>query len=371
MHVLHCLSHSNPGGAQRVVFTLVTTLRQQSPDLRQSVILPAGGEYVGLFHDAGISVTTHPTDVVSPSAILRMKKIISRENPDVIHSHGKGGGLYSRLSRSTSPQVCRIHTYHGFHPPGGGFSSGLYIRYERTAASAWSAAVCVSASEERDVLAAIPSLTGRTCVIPNVIDAARVREESKRDLSPPCASLTGDNGSFVVSMIAREDPVKNHPLAFAAAQLLLARDGRVRFVFAGVRDSHEGVKALQSKYPGRVLASDAIGEIPALLRHSDVVLLTSRKEGGPLVVLEAFALGVPVVGTDVPGIADYVRNGLDGILCPESPEALATAIGTLLTEPGLRERLASGATERGNRLDVARWAGEYQALYNSVTNARL
>jgi glycosyltransferase involved in cell wall biosynthesis len=366
MHVLHCLSHSEPGGAQRVVFNLVTALRRMPVDVRQSVILPAGGEYVRRFSEAGIAVTTLPTDSISPAGIGRMRRLTGQEVPDVIHSHGKGGGLYSRFAMARS----RVHSYHGFHPPANPLARILYLRHERSVASLCDALVCVSHSEEREVYAAISPAAGKTAVIPNIVDRDELRESAKKPLPVELASFLGNRGeAFVVTMVAREDPVKNHPLALSAAAICLGRDPRLKFVFAGMGSSHAEIRRLQGEYPGRIFASDAISEIPSLIGNSDGLLLTSRKEGGPLVVIEAFALGIPVVGTRVPGISDYVNDGKDGLLCETSPGAVADAIGRLAAEPGLRDRLAAGASERGRQLDPVRWASEYFTLYTRLVNA--
>ena len=98
-------------------------------------------------------------------------------------------------------------------------------------------------------------------------------------------------------------------------------DGRVRFVGPLGRD-----------------------DVLALFRAADASLLSSSWENFPHTVVEALAVGTPVVATEVGGVPELVRNGANGLLVPAGDaDALADAIRRLVAEPGLRERLAEAA----------------------------
>jgi glycosyltransferase involved in cell wall biosynthesis len=82
------------------------------------------------------------------------------------------------------------------------------------------------------------------------------------------------------------------------------------------------------------------------LSRIGLLVLCSDAEGLPLTVIEGMAAGVPVVGTDVAGIRDVVRDGETGLLVPaRSPERLSEAIRRVVEDRGLRGRLVSGAME--------------------------
>lgn len=83
-----------------------------------------------------------------------------------------------------------------------------------------------------------------------------------------------------------------------------------------------------------------------------------------MVMLEAFALGCPVVAPTVGGIPDLLGHGEEGLWVPPGDaQALAAALDRLAAEPGLRQRLAAGAARAGPRHDSARQAEELAALY--------
>jgi glycogen synthase len=87
-------------------------------------------------------------------------------------------------------------------------------------------------------------------------------------------------------------------------------------------------------------------EVARALDESSLLVLPSRSEGLPRIVIEAFCRGRPVVGTRAGGVPDIVRDGVNGLLVePEDPAALAAALQRALSDRALLERLASGARE--------------------------
>jgi glycosyltransferase involved in cell wall biosynthesis len=97
-------------------------------------------------------------------------------------------------------------------------------------------------------------------------------------------------------------------------------------------------------------------DVVALLRAYHVLAVPSRwLETGPLVVLEAFAAGTPVIGSNLGGIRDLVRDGIDGLLVPEDrPEAWASRLRRFVDEPDLVARLRSGIGPVRSEDEVAR-----------------
>lgn len=92
---------------------------------------------------------------------------------------------------------------------------------------------------------------------------------------------------------------------------------------------------------GRVLNRD----LPSLIHRSRVFVLPSLYEGHPKVLIEAMACGAAVLGTDVPGIRDLIRNGETGLVCGTDPVSLRSAIRRLLADAPLRHQLGSAARQ--------------------------
>jgi glycosyltransferase involved in cell wall biosynthesis len=107
------------------------------------------------------------------------------------------------------------------------------------------------------------------------------------------------------------------------------------------------------------------GEVVARLRHYDLLAVPSQcMETGPMVVLEAFAAGVPVLGWNLGGISEIVRHGVDGLLIDPGPVMRWADILRRLTEDAkLRTQLKAGVRPPRSSLDAAH---EMFALYNSI-----
>jgi glycosyltransferase involved in cell wall biosynthesis len=99
-------------------------------------------------------------------------------------------------------------------------------------------------------------------------------------------------------------------------------------------------------------------------RWADAFVLTSDKEGMPLVLLEAMAAGLPIVATDVAGVADTV--GGDALLATPDPEALGAAIDRLAGDPALRAELARRSFERSRRYAWSTLIGTLLNVYEGI-----
>jgi glycosyltransferase involved in cell wall biosynthesis len=201
--------------------------------------------------------------------------------------------------------------------------------------------------------------------IPNVVDVKTVRgralEENFAQAKAFLETLPKD--TLLIMMIGWDDPVKNYPLAVAAAEILLASGPSTAFAFVGPDPNRSDLQHLLKSYSGRILLiRDAENPLP-LLRACGVLLMTSKKEGSPLAVLEAFALGKPVVGTNVGGINDLVKDDVNGILCNESPDAIAKAIARINSDEKLLSSLSAGAGRSGDALDLTSWCDAYAETY--------
>ena len=137
-------------------------------------------------------------------------------------------------------------------------------------------------------------------------------------------------------------------------------------LFVGIDSGAGGWASFASRYGDRLMTVPPIDDSPAILARSHALLMTSRKEGCPLTALEAFCLGKPVVGTDVPGIRDVVRHEGNGILCEQDPGSVSSALVRIVTEVPLYNRLCTNALESGKAIDEDFWVDQYVQLYRRL-----
>ncbi len=119
---------------------------------------------------------------------------------------------------------------------------------------------------------------------------------------------------------------------------------------------------------GRVHLTGWRADIPELLAAGDALILSSRWEGMPNVVLEAMAAGLPVVATQVEGIAELVIHGRTGLVVPrQSPRDLAAAIEKILTDPTAAKVLGAAGRERAKaEFSWEKMLQKYEQIYESI-----
>lgn len=200
-------------------------------------------------------------------------------------------------------------------------------------------------------------------VVHNPVDVRRWDPE-RIDRAAARARLPGANGRLLLGVVAQLTPWKGQDTAIAAlravsengldAQLVLI--GSAKFVSSATRfDNERYVADLRSSIAAAGLEDRVtwLGEredVPELMRALDVLLLPSWEEPFGRAVIEAMAMGVPVIATDVGGPAEIIEDGRDGyLLPPREPRAWAQAVARLAEDPALRAEMG-----RAGRARVAR-----------------
>ncbi len=210
-------------------------------------------------------------------------------------------------------------------------------------------------------------------VIPNGIDTARFRpsETARREWRARCG--LGD-GEFVIGWVARFHPAKDVATFLRTCALLIERhDVRVVMAGTGMDTSNRELASLldNAALKGRVRLLGAVNTVESLYPALDLLLLTSRTEALPNVLLEAMASGVPCVATDVGDCAQVVADVR--CIAPAGDVArLADAVGRIVSMSP-QERLACGDAARQRvheRYGTVRAVSQYADAYRDVVAAR-
>ncbi len=202
---------------------------------------------------------------------------------------------------------------------------------------------------------------GRFTVLDSGIDVQRYRP----------AERSGPSKKLVVGCVSRLDPIKAHDLLIEAFALALdggARDLELRFLGDGpTRPDLERLVA-ERGLTDRVRFLGMRLDIPEQLREMDLFVLSSRREGRPISIMEAMASGLPVIATRVGSVAGLIGEGRAGILIePGDVGGLARAIVKLVDDPVARAAFAAEARRLAVvELSVDRMAGQYAAFYRDV-----
>jgi glycosyltransferase involved in cell wall biosynthesis len=179
-------------------------------------------------------------------------------------------------------------------------------------------------------------------------------------------------------MVSRLVPIKDHPTLINAVQSLRSTVGpsRVHVDIAGEGPTLSGLRELVAKadlkqditFRGKLSKS----EIDVLLFESDIYVHCTEGEGMSNSILEAMAAGLPVIASNVKGVANLVRHGVDGLLvAPHDPIGLADAIIKLLKAPERRQTMGRLGRSRALReFSVDGMAHGYRAIWRSLLPSR-
>lgn len=168
----------------------------------------------------------------------------------------------------------------------------------------------------------------RIYLIPNGVDTALFSPAP----SPPARPSAG--GVRIIS-VGRLELQKNFEALIEACACLRSEfDIHLTLVGNGSLRAHLERRAQECNVPVKFVGVVPNDQLPHLLREADLFVLPSLTEGHPKALLEAMSVGLPCVGTDVPGIRDVLEDGRTGILAPDpTPTALAAAIRRCLLDP--------------------------------------
>ncbi len=284
-------------------------------------------------HRIAIRREPFPTDVL---VWARFTRLIHRLKPDVLHGHGAKAGAFIRL-KSRSKHTIRVYTPHGgsLHYPLSTFKGALYGRLERT-------------------------LMNNTDLF--LFESTFARDTYQRMIGTPkglvrCVfnGVTADEFDPVVKARDATDIVyvgefrhiKGADLLIDAVARLRADGKPVTLTLAGDGEETENLKAQIQKL-GLTDAVRFIGHVKARYGFSkgSVLVVPSRGDSMPYVVIEAAAAGIPMVAANVGGIPEIFGSHADALFAPNIVAAMADAIEIALEDPEAAQARAKSLRER-------------------------
>ncbi|HMN95826.1 MAG TPA: glycosyltransferase [Phycisphaerales bacterium] len=200
----------------------------------------------------------------------------------------------------------------------------------------------------------------RFAIVPNAFDPGSIRAAEAASIASFRASIGAGPRDPVIAGIFRLADEKRPLLFVDAAERLLAQRPRVRVVHAGegalAAATARAVERLPATLRERFHLLGRRADVSTILGASSLLLLVSKAEGMPNVLIEAQSLGVPVIATDAGGAAETFADGRSGILCRDaSADSIAAAAGRILGDEDLHRRLASeGPRVVAERFDLDR-----------------
>jgi len=359
------ITELGPAGAERCVYELATRL---PPDrFAVEVLALRGGAVADALREAGVPV--HVLNVrgkLDVAKLPRLIRILRRGRFDLLHTHLFHADLAGRLA----VRRARIrHLVHSVHVAERRFRPWRY-RWARWAAKRCDRIVCVSASVRDDHARRTGLPAERYTVIHNGVDPSRyARDEASRDAYRRRWSVADTD--VVCLFVGRLDPQKGIDILLNGFDRAAAGSADLHLVIAGDGPERKRIARwlTRTNAADRVHVLGRVDDVPGVLSAADIFCQPSRWEGFCLAAAEAMAAGLPVVGSDVPGLNEVVLANQTGVLCP--PNAVgpfAAALVALADNPAARARLGAAGRQRIlDHLTLDRFVDRHAELYEQVT----
>ena len=367
LRVVHILE-AFTGGTRRHLRDLVLGL--PVGEFGQDVIVslrrdPAAAADLDSFRAAGIGVHVLPmrrrlaplSDLVG---LARLVRLVRRLNPDIVHCHSSKAGFLGRLAARLAGAGATVYTPHAFAfaIAGAPIRRRLYRLLERRAVP-WTDRLIAVSQRERELALAIGYAEAKIACIPNGI-AARTEE------TPATRHPT------TVGFLGRLGRQKGADLFVAAIPGILRQVPTARFRIVGDGPWRRRLERQVARraWRDRVAFTGAIDEagVAAELAAINVLVLPSRWEGLSYTLLDALQAGVPVVATDVGGVADVDGDSGCIVVLPPEPDAqaLAGAVAGVLGDAAAAGRRAAAGRSRAVFFSLDAMIGRTAAVYGEA-----
>lgn len=292
----------------------------------------------------------------------RLGQALAAQRPDLVHAHFGGDGwlVSGAAARLGVPLVVTTHGHDVTRQPEAPGVHGL--RYRRNLRTVFHRAALVIAVSE----------VIRDRAIGYGADPSRIRVHYTGVPVPPAPPVVPKR--WDVAFVGRFVPKKGVDDLLSALASMHAPRPRALFVGDGPLEAEMRARAGRLRLDATFLGSHPPEVVQRHLAESRMLVAPSKTapdgdtEGLPTTILEAAALGLPVVATRHSGIPEAVSDGVTGLLCPEAdPAALAQAIGRLLGDAPLRRRLgAQGHRRVVEQFDLAEQTRRLERLYDEA-----
>ncbi len=317
-------------------------------------------------------------------AIWKLKNIIKTFKPQIIHTHASKAGLTARLAylSQKSQKSILVHTFHGnvfsgyFNP----LMNKIVLNTERFLAKYTDAIIAISNLQKRELVEKF-QIAPESKVY--VIRLGFLLKDTKPDEQQAKSILRNKYGVLpeqkLIAFVGRIAPVKQPELFIKAVAPLLKQNSEFKAIIVGdgPRDYVEKLKELGREMGasvGYTANSDVyilgyVDEVMSLYPAFEVVVLTSRNEGTPVTLIEAQAMKVPIVATDVGAVRETVCPALKDLIVDSDAESIREAI---LRSMQLKNKPAMEEARQFviSRFDVAELIRKTKELYAELLNRK-
>lgn len=347
--VLHVASGDRWAGAEVQLYTLLTQLKRRD-DIQVRVVLLNEGETAERLRASGV-----PLDILDESRLngfqifLGLRRLLRRYRPHVIHTHRQKENVLGSLANVTTLRAPCVRTVHGApeHAPSWSQPHKRLFRWLDLVAGCYLQDRIIAVAQDLGIQLRVIFPAAKVTVIENGVDVEAMKEQA----GTPADFRIAQPQHKHIGIAGRLDPVKRLDLFLDMAAKLIQR--RLPWPLAfhifgdGPLRAQLGELVQRCQLDGAVIFHGHRQDIYVCMASLDVLIMCSDHEGMPMAVLEAMALGTPVIAHRVGGLIDALEDGNAGILLESrNGEAYADAVQELLSSPDTVRHLKKHGRQR-------------------------
>lgn len=299
MKVLLLSVRSDIGGGPKHVYDLM--FHAKSSGIEYYIAAPSDGDFSGKFKDLSFSFFQIPFRKFSLIKFFQLIGFIHKNKIKIVHSHGRGAGLYSRLLKLFGFKV--VHTFHGVHI-GEGLVGKIKLLMDKILIPLTDKFICVSESERLSAITEGVTSIDKTIVINNGVELYGLRSKARNDkvIVGTLARFNHQKGldilvGYIYKFVHESD---------TNFEVHIAGDGEGFLITEQLIKTKELDHVIKLMGPTR--------EPINFLYSLDFYISFARFEGLPIAVLEAMSCGIPCLLSKVVGNIDIVEHEKNGLL---------------------------------------------------------
>ena len=358
MRILHVITSLRTGGAEKLMVDLLPKLRELGNDVEILLFDGTSTPFYDQLKSAGIPVNVLRVggSVYNPAIIFALRPYLKRF--DIIHAHNTACQFFLAIAKKITAASCKIiTTEHSTSNRRRGYpffkvvDSWMYHQYKKI--------ICVSDIAAQNIRDYVDDSEIPIAVIPNGIDFQRFNSAD-----PDPVIMTNYANVHRAIMVAGFRYEKDHPTVIKAFSSLPA-DYHLFLVGDGARRKEYESYICELGCEGKIHFLGVRSDVPSLLKASDVVIMSSHREGLSLSNLEGMASGRPFIASDVDGLHEIVDGY--GLLFPhENAKALADVILQLSEDKSFAALISQRCQERARQFDIGLMAMKYMDVYKEL-----
>jgi glycosyltransferase involved in cell wall biosynthesis len=356
------------GGGERYLELLFDHL--DPARYRGLLICPEPGPFVERMEKRGVEThLVHLAPLFNPFALWRLTRLLVRQKVTILQTHGARANFYGRVAGRLAGVPVIISTVHNSLKDYEvrALKRGLYAFLLRLTLPIVHRIICVSDANRLDLIEECPAAAAKMQTVYNGVDpSAFPSHPDRKKVREELGIVSGP----VLVTIARLTEQKGHRYLLQTFPNLLKTWPQFCCVFVGAGELRDSLVRMAMDL-GVEQACRFVGvrdDIADVLAAADVVVSPSLSEGFPFVLLEALAMGCPIVASRVNGVPELIEDHKTGLLVPpRDPQGLASAIQEILSDPTAASRMgAVGRTMVRERFTVDRMVANTTEIFEAA-----